>query len=138
MRERPGVVAIEKGERAPPVARVSEVGSAQRSALRQDDPAADPPAAVVAPQGVNVPDAADRAVSREHEALGFRGHQVVPRAGDDDVRHVMSDGVPRAELQGAAPDRLDPFKRSDSRVAEVIDDVRREDLLKPVQMASVE
>jgi AcrR family transcriptional regulator len=31
----------------------------------------------------------------------------------------MSDGVPRAEPQGAAPDGLDPFKRSQSRVGDI-------------------
>ena len=81
-----------------PVARVSEVGSTQRSALRQDYPAADPPAAVVAPQGVKVRHACERPVCHDHEAFGPRGHQVVLLAGDDDVRHVMSDGVPRQEL----------------------------------------
>jgi hypothetical protein len=121
-----------------PVARVSEVGSAQRSALRGDDPVADTPATVVASQGVKVRHACERPVRHEHEALGPRGYQAVLLAGDDDVRHVMSDGVPRAELQGGAPDRLDPFKGSYSRGAHVVDDVRREDLPEPVQVASVE
>ena len=121
-----------------PAARVSEVGSAQRSSLRGDDPVADTPATVVASQGVKVRHAGERPVCHDHEALGPRGYQAVLLAGDDDVRHVMSDGVPRAELQGGAPDRLDPFKGSDSRGAHVVDDVRREELPEPVQVASVE
>ena len=59
-------------------------------------------------------------------------------AGDDEVRHVMSDGVSRAELLGGAPDRLDPLEGSHSHGAHVVDDVRREDLPEPVQVASVE
>src|SRR6516225_10299683 len=50
-----------------PVARVSEVGSAQGSALRGDDPVADTPAIVVASQGVKMRHACERPVRHEHE-----------------------------------------------------------------------
>lgn len=44
----------DSGKASPPIARVGQVCGAQRGALRQDDPVADPPAAVAAPQGVQV------------------------------------------------------------------------------------
>src|SRR6516162_10362137 len=70
-----------------PVARVSEVGSAQGSALRGDDPVADTPAIVVASQGVKMRHACERPVRHEHEALGLRGYQalllLLLLAGDD-------------------------------------------------------
>lgn len=66
------------------------------------------------------------------------GDQVVLLAGDHDVRDVMRDGVARAELLGAASDHLEALERARSHVAEVVDDFGREDLLEPVELASVE
>src|ERR1700733_6813009 len=81
--------------------------------------------------------ALERAVTHQHQALGVCRRHVILVAGEDDVRHVMSDRAPIAHSRSGASDGLDSFKRSDAHGAHVVDDVGTEDLVKSIEMASV-
>ena len=110
----------------------------ERCASRQDDPMVEAPAVIGSLEGVKVRRADAPAVLHDSQGLGLGDDPVGVVAGDDDVRHVVSERIVSPELYTRAADLVDPHQPSHPNVGDVIDHIRREQLLKPVEVTEVE
>jgi AcrR family transcriptional regulator len=99
---------------------------------------ADPPAATFVAQRVEVGGAAAAAVGSHYDRLASRSHAVTFGVGDGDVRDVMGERVAVPELERRAQDLVDAAQRSHADIADVVDDIGGEKLVKAVELAVVE
>jgi hypothetical protein len=63
--------------------------------------------------------------------------EVVGCLGEHDVGDVVGDRVPRAEREGGVPQCPEPNEHAAAQVGDVVDDIGREQLVHPVQLAAV-
>ena len=98
---------------------------------------ADLPAAGLARDDVVVGDTACRSVGLDADSLGLDPRRAIVDPGDHDVGDVMTDRVGVAQRERGLADGRGPVQRAEAEVAQVVGDIRGEQLPRLVQLARV-